>query len=325
MNLSKAKAIGGYFSLELPLLNNEYHAGAVRLNSARNCLEYILEVEQPAKVYIPLYTCDVMLEPFNKTGIEFEFYRINENLEPLDLPELATDELFVYNNYFGIKDDYAGKLAKRYGQRLVVDASQSFYYRRTGAEKVFYSPRKFFGLPDGGLLYTDKKLERELDIDVSFERMSHLIKRIELPPEEGYDDFRANDEDLSGQPIRRMSLLTERLLQTVDHELIRRSRYDNFALLHKELGESNLLEISLPSGGVPMVYPYLIEDATGLRKALIDNRVFVASYWPNVFTWAQDGDLELSLARNIIPIPIDQRYDGADMERIIELIHEHTS
>ena len=57
--------IGGYFSLELPLIE-EYHKNAIRLNTGRNCLEYILRVRGYKKVYIPYYTCEVILEPFKK-------------------------------------------------------------------------------------------------------------------------------------------------------------------------------------------------------------------------------------------------------------------
>lgn len=68
--------IGGYFSLELPF-SEEYHKDAIRLNTGRNCLEYILRVRKHSKVYIPYYTCDVLLEPFEKLGIRYEFYHIN--------------------------------------------------------------------------------------------------------------------------------------------------------------------------------------------------------------------------------------------------------
>ena len=77
--------IGGYFGLELN--NSEhYHNDALRLNTARNCFEYVLRARQYKKVYIPYYTCEVMLEPINKLGLQYEFYQINELLEPSVLP-----------------------------------------------------------------------------------------------------------------------------------------------------------------------------------------------------------------------------------------------
>ena len=72
--------IGGYFSLEIPQ-REEYHKDALRLNTGRNCLEYILRAREYKKVYIPYYTCDVVLEPFHKLGIPFEYYHIDIHLE----------------------------------------------------------------------------------------------------------------------------------------------------------------------------------------------------------------------------------------------------
>ena len=73
-------SIGGYFSLELPWVE-EFHHDVLRLNTGRNCLEYILRARQYRKVYIPYYTCDVVLRPFEKLHIDYEFYHINIHLE----------------------------------------------------------------------------------------------------------------------------------------------------------------------------------------------------------------------------------------------------
>ena len=62
--------IGGYFSLELPY-GEEYHKNAIRLNTGRNCLEYILKTRGYRKVYIPYYICEVVLEPFKKLGVAY--------------------------------------------------------------------------------------------------------------------------------------------------------------------------------------------------------------------------------------------------------------
>lgn len=75
-------AIGGYFELEIPQ-GAHYHKTAIRLNTARNCFEYILRTRAYKKVYIPYYTCDVMLEPIQRLGIGFQYYSIDENLSPI--------------------------------------------------------------------------------------------------------------------------------------------------------------------------------------------------------------------------------------------------
>ena len=75
-------AIGGYFELELAK-GEEYHKDAIRLNTGRNAFEYILRAKAYKKVYLPFYTCDVMLEPIKKLNIKYEFYSIRNNFELL--------------------------------------------------------------------------------------------------------------------------------------------------------------------------------------------------------------------------------------------------
>ena len=55
------KEIGGYFELELNK-NREYHKNALKLNSGRNALIFILMNLKPRKIYLPYYICDSVLE-----------------------------------------------------------------------------------------------------------------------------------------------------------------------------------------------------------------------------------------------------------------------
>ena len=107
-------AIGGYFSLELPI-HEEYHAGAIKLNTGRNALEYVLRCRKYSKVYIPYYTCEVILEPFKKLDIAYEFYHISLQFEITDDIHLQDTEALLYTNYFGLKQRYVEKLAEQFG------------------------------------------------------------------------------------------------------------------------------------------------------------------------------------------------------------------
>ena len=312
------KSIGGYFELELPQ-KAEYHKAAIALNIGRNALEYILRVRGYKRVYLPYYSCEVLLEPFNKLDVEYSFYHINGSLE-LDKPvTLNDDDALLYINYFGLKQDYISQLASIYGKQLIVDNTQTFYAEPLDGIDTFYSCRKFFGVPDGAYLYCDKRLDVELEQDRSWERMTHLLKRIDVSAEEAYADFRAESENLKNNPIRQMSSLTHRIMASIDYPVVAARRRDNYKLLDEALRGINGSALSLADDAVPMVYPFLTADA-GLRQRLIDNRVFVAQYWPNVLQWCAPSDTEYKLTQNLLPLPVDQRYDEEDMKRIIQLI-----
>jgi hypothetical protein len=40
-----------------------------------------------------------------------------------------------------------------------------------------------------------------------------------------------------------------------------------------------------------------------------------------VLNWCEEREVEYELCKNIIPLPIDQRYREEDMKRIIEIIN----
>lgn len=310
--------IGGYFSLELPW-TEEFHKDALRLNTGRNCLEYILRARLYRKVFLPFYTCNVVLEPFQKLNVEYEFYHIDINFEIVPEISLREGEALLYTNYYGLKQQYVQKLVMHYGHKLIVDNTQAFYAKPIKGIDTFYTCRKFFGVPDGAYLYTDKYLDIEIEQDVSWDRMSFLTKRIDLGAEAGYMDFREQSTRLVGQPIKRMSNLTQRLMQSIDYVASALQRRNNFFFLLDALADTNQLHLPLSDDAVPMVYPYLTTDKT-LKNRLIADKVFVATYWPNVLQWCYSDDWEYYLAERTVFIPVDQRYHQVDLQRIIQVI-----
>lgn len=312
--------VGGYFSLELPLVE-EYHKDALRLNTGRNCLEYILQSRGYKKVYLPYYICSVVLEPFEKLGVQYVFYYVDERLEIKDNLSIKADEALLYVNYFGLKQRYVEHLAGLYGTSLIIDNTQAFYAKPVTGIDTFYSCRKFFGVPDGAYLYTDKLLGGEFEQDESYDRMSHLLRRIDQGAQSGYDDFRKNDDRLSRQPVRRMSRLTHRLMQGIDYEEVASRRRANYRLVETALGESNKIVLELEDDAVPMVYPYMT-TVKGLREMLIADKVFVACYWPNVLDWANEASLEYFLASQILPLPVDQRYGEEVMNGMVKELND---
>lgn len=313
-------AIGGYFELETAR-GCGLHPQAAALNSGRHSLEYILRRrENVARVYLPYYTCSVVLQPLQRLGIPHAFYHLDEQLHPVDLPELTEGELVIGTNYFGISGAMLQDMAARFGNRLLVDNAQALYDPPMEGIDTFYSPRKFFGVPDGGYAYCAAGAATQLPQDSSWQLMQHLLQRVDEGPESGYAAFRQNSETLAQKPIMRMSRLTQRLLGGINYAAAAEARRANYSALHRALGNSNRLHADLPADAVPMVYPYWVENGAQLRQRLIANRVFVATYWPNVLEWSAPGTLEHELATNLLALPIDQRYGAGEMQRILSII-----
>lgn len=317
------KEIGGYFGLEL----NSRESGCrfndmTALNSGRHALEFILLQlkERPKRVYIPYYTCEVVVEPLRRLGIDYKFYHIDANLEADGFPAAGDGEYVIVNNYFGVKDAYIDSLQHSFKPKIIIDNSQAFYHTLDEDTRGIYSPRKFFGVPDGGFARTLLTKDIPLPQDYSTERSIHLLRRIDAGAGAGYMEFQNDDASLSEQSMKAMSALTHALLESIDYEEVKRKRRFNFALLQSALGGTNLLSIpSMDTFACPMAYPYLTDDDS-LRKRLIDNKIFVATYWPNVLRQCGGNTEEYKLAKYLIPLPIDQRYGKEEMEYIIKNI-----
>lgn len=312
--IKEIKPIGGYFELELPVYP-EFHANAIALNSGRFCLEYVLRCRHYKKVYVPYFTCDSAIEPIKKLGIRYEFYHIDKEYHIIGEIRLNDDEALMYTNYWGLQDTYCKQLASTYGKQLILDYTQAFYSRPISGIDTFYSCRKYFGVPDGGYLYTDAKADFDIAQDESYTRMNSLVKRIDISPEAGFQDFHDISSTFHEMPIRKMSNFTKRMMGGIDYERAAQRRIDNYNALRKQLGGR-----MLNYGEVPMIFPYASEVGQELRQNLIANKVFVAKYWPNVDEWAGVHALETWMANHILPLPIDQRYGKEDMERIVKLI-----
>ncbi|WP_407896935.1 hypothetical protein [Ferrigenium sp. UT5] len=321
MSEGQAPPIGGYFELEIPARRELPHAGLRYYQSARAAFLALLRAGRPTRIWMPRYICNAMLAPLENVGIEYAWYDLTDELEVGPGVRLANGEWLLYVNYFGVCGAKVDALLHRFSPaQIVLDYSQSFFSPPHGqALATIYSPRKFFGVPDGGLLYSQIPISSPDEVDVaSFARTEHLIKRLGDSPEAGYAAYQRAEESLADLEPRTMSRLSERILASVDFESVRRIRKENFKLLHNRLGDDGGLLAEMDERDVPLCYPYQARDV-GLRHRLISNRIFVATYWGDALD-RLTPDRADRLVRNMFPLPIDQRYGVADMERISAII-----
>lgn len=319
----KMKAIGGYFELAEREAEFSIPVKGTLLNTARNALEYIL-INLPfiKKVYLPYYTCEAVIEPLKRLNLSHQFYHINQDFELLEDIFLLEGEYIIANNYFGLKDTYIEMLFHHYGEKLIVDNAQALFAPINSKMKACFSTRKYVGVADGGIATAvGNDLLSSLEYEQTEEHNNHLYIRKELGAEAGFSHYQANECKLDNQPIRRMSQSTYDILHHIDYNKVIEKRRANYAYLEKALSLSNQLSLpALDSFKCPMVYPYLNDGKINLRQTLISNKIFVARYWPNVLEWITNDSTEYHLANHLLPLPIDQRYDKIDMQKIIELI-----
>lgn len=315
--------IGGYFELELEK-RKEFHNESMRLNSGRNALYYLLLSQSVKKIFIPYYVCDAVLEAIHRSNTKYQYYSIDEKLEIADTINVKDGQKILYVNYFGLKKKYINSLLDSFSKKsLIIDNSQGFFSKPLANVDTFYSPRKFFGVPDGAYLYTNSKYKKKIIADSCSERISHLIERTEKSAEDGYTFFLENEKKFINRPLRRMSLLSQKILSSLNYEKIKLVREENFRYLHDQLSGINELNISISNLNGPMVYPLLIQK-DGIKKKLIKNKIFIPTYWKEVLSRVSNDSYESKLTKCVVALPIDQRYDINEMNQIIQIFKSYS-
>ena len=313
------KEIGGYIQLDTNR-GEMLHQNAVALNCGRSALAYLILSKRIKKIAIPYFMCHTISDLCRKYSVTIRYYHIDRSFLPANL-ELEENEWLYLANYYGqLSDDTIRAIGRQYG-RVIVDNAQAYFREPVDGMDTLYTCRKFFGVADGAFLFTDQQLSQQLDQDESYDRMRFLLGRFERSASEFYSEYVRKNDYVDDAAILRMAKLTENILRGLDYKFIKETRTQNFEYLRHQLADLNLLDLSVAEGAC--AYPLLMENGAELRKKLIAQKVFIPTLWPNVISDLPETVFEHYLAKNILPIPCDQRYVQEDMEYLCRLIREN--
>ena len=313
------KEIGGYIEYEYhhgPML----HEKAIKLNCGRRAFSYLIRSRGIRKIWIPAFTCGSVIEPCQKAHTAYELYNINLDFLPDDARISPDDWVYVINYYGQVTNDKIEELQQRF-PHLIVDNTQAYYQMPVKGVDTFYTCRKFFGVTDGAILYTDDKLDDDFETDESYQRMTYILGRFERTASEFYALYDRNNSVFNEEPIKIMSKLTENILRGIDYDFVENTRTANFVYLHERLGKYNRLNLAIPEGA--FMYPLYVPNGEMIRKHLIANKIYIPTLWPDVFDYCSPDRLEYDMAKHILPLPVDQRYGKEEMDTIVREIIQY--
>lgn len=319
--LKSLKEYGGYLPLELGMSGefyntNEYYT-VYKLNSARSAIVLALLFMKAKEIYIPYYNCDVVKNTLEYYGIRTKFYYLDENLLPV-LEEYNGGVVLVVN-YFGCfsREDISDTISKY--EKVIIDNTQAFFCEPFIQSNVFnvYSCRKYFGVSDGGYLISHDSFDCELyKRDVSWKRASYLFRSLDEGTNASYLDCLDAEGDI-GCDIKFMSILTRKILASVEYERIKEKRLYNYNCMNSMLGKFNEIGNLLHEPTL-MVYPFMISKE--IRARLIDNNVYVPQWWKYLLNIVPKSSLEYKFSKYLLPLPIDHRYSQDDIKTIASIV-----
>lgn len=312
------KEIGGYIEYET-YYGNMLHDDGIKLNCGRNCLAYLIVARKIRHIAMPYLMCNSVFDVCRQFGVKVSFYHTDENFRPRDLI-LRDDEWLYLMSYYGQleTDEIIGYVDTF--KRVILDLSQDYFHEPVKGVDTLYTCRKFFGVPDGAILYTNVAIETELHVSESFMNMNYLLGRFERTASEFYIESVENNKRFINKPIEQMSKLTENLLKSIDYEMVKNRRTNNYMYLHEHLSELNELQVNPAEGAFS--YPLMVRNGMIVKKKLAKEKIYVPTLWPNVVSDMDENALERKMAENILPIPCDQRYTINDMQYVISKLKD---
>ena len=303
-------------------------------------IQDILKTRKIQNVYMPAWCCDSMLAPFVARGIDIKFYDISL-AESADTAEILCDfcdfreNIFYVTNYFGYENTLPVETVKKFKERgsiVLYDRTHSFLMENDPylalADYSFASIRKWMGVIGGAMVNGVKDCQLKPYPHLECKEQAMRMKKAFIEGDTSIDkqDF-LNLYSEFGHHLAEdyqnyeMDDLSYALYKTEDMSAMRRKRRENAKYLHENLQGVKFIG-ELTENVVPLFVPVFFETTEqrdAVRKKLIEAQIYCPIHWPKPAQIPADFeankiyDTELSLI-------CDQRYDLADMERMVTLV-----
>ncbi len=314
------------------------------LANARSGIMILIDMLKPSSVWMPSYLCPTMLVGVDQKKTALKFYEVDCDLR---IPsgewtrQVQADDIVVLIDYFGFPlDANVAHLVKERGAWVLEDACQALLSEHVGqhSDFVLFSPRKFIGVPDGGIVVSR--------CDVKFDNIGLMpaptvwwmkmleaaINRREFDQHGGerrwYQLFQET-ERTSPCGYFTMSALSKALLHNCfNYNEIKKQRRENYLELFESFESYSLRSIP-NSDEVPLGFAIVcrdLEHRDDVRQQLFSKQIYPPLHWPIHDHVPCAFASSHELCDRIMTIPCDQRYSRTTIERVIrELSHALTA
>lgn len=314
--------IGCHFKFE-KILGNTYHETDLMLSSGRNCLRYIIKERKITTLFLPYFLCESLSEVSLLENVNIIYYHIDENMMPtdIDLNLLSENTYLYFVNYYGLFRNRINEIINKY-KYVIIDNTHDFFDNNTYDADVIYNYRKYFGVPDGAcIVSSDLKYNEKYIKGKSLEKIKEMILRDETGEFFHYSTFLEADRHFKNENLCYMSNFTHNYLKAIDYYKTLKTRLQNYKILSESLNSFNQLDLS--NIELNYMYPLLVDNGEDLRKYLSENNIYSLLLWPNV-VWNGANKTEIQRVKNMILLPIDQRYSETEMDYIINTINNYS-
>ena len=352
------KEIGSIFSVpkyEIEFSEGKSNDKGIRFFSL--CREALLFIAQNCGkdkkvILIPSYTCQTVIDPFLQENWEIYFFPIDSRLcinktAFLSLLERVSPSVVLFHPYYGKKllnyEIDLMKRAKKQDALVVQDLTQSIFSKKDVdyIDITVGSIRKWLGIPDGAFLYVAGNVTLDL-IETESYNTAFTVPQFDAMYLRG-EYFRTGNPNYKQISIRlnkyaerliekepitvhRMSKYSMEVLNSADLGHIREKRIENFRTLLSLIKGNDICRVIIHSldelSDAPLYFPIYVEEREHFQRELAVRNIYAPVLWNVENKDVLVDDAVKYIYSHLLAIPVDQRYDCDDMQRIADVIHK---
>lgn len=317
----------------------------VYTDSGRSAARLLSAALPRGPVLLPAYICASVCGCFPDRPLRF--FRLTETLQ------FDWDDLFrqldgsavLYLHYFNGALPEESRLhqlqaeAQRRGIVIVEDSTHSIFSAPlTIGDYGVCSLRKWFPIPDGGVLYGNRLPAIPQPVQEDAPRCREIYQAMEWKARylQGGEPescnlayraaFTAGENALDEQQLCfRLSAFSHAVLEGCSVGTTTAARRRNYRILHRALRSlSNLRPIGIPrEGDCPLFFPVRLKNREEVRAGLQSEKIYCPVHWPMDGALAENRE-SVQCSREELSLPIDQRYSEEDMRRLAGALRRFT-
>lgn len=324
------------------------------LRCGRDAIGYLADFlpKKTEIVLMPSYCCDSMVDPFIFRGWKVIYYPINSDFS-IDVNYLQSlikkmkPDVILIMNFFGISNTInVVNIIKQDNPELQIIEDIThilFDLDKLCSQQVNYyvgSIRKWIGIPDGAIVISNNN---KIPVINYVENNFVNLRRTGLNLKEDY--LHTNSQTIKilfrkilleaenslekGKIPYCISPESQSILQNLNTASLKKARKWNAITLLQKL--KTIPQISFPINidriyeNTPFSIPIFISNRDEIQKEMAENGIYVAVLWPLSDEARKISPISVEIENTILSIPIDQRYDFADMDNIFNVIKKIVS
>ena len=325
----------------------------VFLSSGRASIRYairdIKEIKKKTNLtaIIPPFTCDTVVRPFLEEGVELYAYEISENLELYteklseQIEKLHPDIIFIHRYYgFDTACDIRDTIChyKKEGYIFIEDQTQTLLstFSTLDADYIVGSLRKWGALPDGGFCVKvngtfnyNTEVKGEDESLIRNKLLAFGLKHSYMVNNTGRKEdfltaFRTAEDILDNEnAFYAMSAVSRQIWNDLDLTRIADKRRLNYSFIYDNLNNDKVSFITskLNPFVVPLYFAIRSRNRAEIQSLLRENSIYAPIVWPRPASMPRVSDTTSEIYKEVLCLPVDQRYEIDDMSRMVEKIN----